>query len=95
MAQNSFGTVETDAAKVDDEEGKPLHGVYQGPPKGLFLELVTDHTEGHGGETAENDDQRYPNTPRLQVKMVKVGVEEADDHIVDRSKEHPRCDGIV
>lgn len=95
VADESFGTVQADTTKVDDEKGKPLDGLEESAPEDLFLQLMANHAEGEGTEAVEDDNEGQPDAPGGHVQVVELIREKSNDDVVGSCQEETGGNGIV
>ena len=86
MANKSFGTVEANSSKVDDQEREPLDGLKKRSPENFLLQLMAHHTESNRAQAIEDNDEGKPDSPRRHIQVVELIREETDDDVV-RSRE--------
>ena len=95
MAQQSLGEVDGDAAKEDEEHEEPLEVLGQSGQEGALACAVTHRGEREIAKTVEDDDERDPDLPAVDVVLVDVALEPADDEVVGNGHDPGGADGVV
>lgn len=81
MAQDRLGDVQADAAKENGQHGDPGEVFEEGGKKGMRLGAVAEDAEGEVAEEAEDQDDGEVDLEAVDVIMIQMAVEPADDAV--------------
>ena len=95
VSKESLGNVERQTTKEDGKHENPLEVLEEGAEEGSVADTVTHDGERDVTETVEDNDQREPDFPRVEVVLVEVSVVPAHDKVVDGGKNPGGANGVV
>ena len=95
MGEQRLGDVKGEAAEEDGEHEDPLDVFEQGAEEGFLADSVAHDCQGDVAEAIEDNDDREPDLPGVDVVLVEVSVEPADGEVIHRGHDPGSADGVV
>ena len=95
VGQDGLADVQAHAAQEDGQQRHPLEVLEQAPDERRAGGAVAQHGQGDVAERGEDEDDAEEDLEAVDVVVVQVAVEPADDKIVGQREDPGRRDGVV